>query len=91
MKRTQGNWRYEGAENGGRVLADDERKTIIHEPPCSPFNEQGMADARLIAAAPDLLEALELCLNAVRLAGWEGDFCAEKARLAIAKANGHNG
>ena len=81
-------WYYEGAENGGRVLARDERSTIIHEPPCSPFNEQGIADAKLIAAAPDLLEALGLCLNAVCLAGWEGDFCATKARAAIAKANG---
>jgi len=88
MQRTQGNWQYEGVNNGGRVIADDDRKTIIHEPPCSPFNEQEISDAKLIAAAPDLLEALELCLNAVNLAGWEGDYCAKKARSAIAKAKG---
>lgn len=46
------------------------------------------ANARLIAAAPDLLEALQLTLNAVCLAGWEGDFCSEKARAAIYKATG---
>ena len=39
-------------------------------------------------SAPDLLEALELCLNVVCFAGWEGDFCAEKARAALKKAKG---
>ena len=44
-------------------------------------NEETNANARLIAAAPDLLEALEALL--------EGDFnVAEKARAAIAKAKG---
>lgn len=31
-----------------------------------------------------LLEALKLCMNAVKLAGWEGDYCMDKARAAIA-------
>ena len=48
----------------------------------------GPANARLIAAAPDLLEALEL------LVGWEetgtplSDVCFSQARAAIAKAKG---
>lgn len=54
----------------------------------SAYAEMFEANARLIAAAPELLEALELCLHAVCLAGWEGDLCAEKARAAIAKATG---
>lgn len=40
------------------------------------------------AIKADLLEALELCLHAVKLAGWEGDYSAQKARAAIAKATG---
>jgi len=86
-------WRYEGAENGGRVLAMDARKTIIHEPPCSPFNEQAITDAMLIAAAPDMLAALQKAV--VLLAG----MCAHTPELkphdayeavsaAIAKATG---
>lgn len=42
------------------------------------------ADARLIAAAPDLLAALEVCLG--RMTG--GDFGFDMARTAIAKARG---
>ncbi len=45
--------------------------------------EEVQANARLIAVAPDLLEALEALL--------EGDFnAAEKARAAIAKAKGED-
>ena len=44
--------------------------------------------ARLIAAAPDLLEACEGLLHCMELAGWEGDFNADRARAAIAKATG---
>lgn len=50
--------------------------------------DESIANARLISAAPELLEALRLCLHAVCLAGWEGDLSAEKARAAIAKATG---
>lgn len=74
---TPGPWFYEGAECGGRVLACDDRETIIHQPPCNPWNEQVRADARLIAAAPDLLAAL-VAMNA--------DY--KKALAAIAKHDG---
>lgn len=30
-----------------------------------------------------LAEALLLCMNAVRLAGWENDYCMEKANEAL--------
>lgn len=45
-------------------------------------NESAEADARLIAAAPDLLEALEMVVNDV-MSPWY-----DKAREAIAKARG---
>lgn len=51
---TPGPWRLEPAEDGGRVLACDDRATIVHEPPASPFNPQVRADAALIASAPTL-------------------------------------
>ena len=50
----------------------------------------GAANAHLIAAAPELLEALVLCLHVVSLVGLGGDFSAEKARHAISKARGES-
>jgi len=55
--------------------------------------EQGYpveANARLIAAAPDLLEALELARDHIDMAALEVSHCkdAERIRAAIAKATG---
>lgn len=79
--RGWGNFVYQGAkfnpQQMGRLIAT-----------CEPSSrtqkdwDQVFANARLIAAAPDLLEALEDLLDAVPPA-WE---CAERARDAIAKA-----
>lgn len=46
----------------------------------------GMADARLIAAAPELLAALHDCREALRRAGADGELRVVDA--AIAKAEG---
>ena len=59
--------------------------TIRHKP-------EESANARLIAAAPDLLAALEACLPIVdahrRYALGEGDVTAMTARATIARAKG---
>lgn len=46
------------------------------------------ADALLIAAAPELLEACKMMLFNMNLAGWENDDAAIRARAAIQKATG---
>lgn len=46
------------------------------------------ADARLIAAAPELLESVQELLGCMHLANWEDDPIAIKARAALAKARG---
>lgn len=54
-------------------------------------HDESAANARLIAAAPDLLEALERCLNFIENTESEiGETlpCGEYARAAIAKAKG---
>ncbi len=57
-------------------------------------SKEGEANARLIAAAPDLLEALTLCLRFAETEANQEDACydakpaVEKARAAIAKAEG---
>lgn len=94
MDNYTGEWFYEGAEKGGRVIANDERQTIIHVPPCSPFNEQAIADAKLIAAARELLSALRYSQAAIREIREQGAPCEswdviEAMNLyAIAKAKG---
>lgn len=78
FKGTPGPWHYEGAEDGGRVLAMDDRQTIVHHPPCNPYNEQVRADARLIAASPRMYSYVESRADA-------GD---EEAKKIIAEVSG---
>lgn len=52
-------------------------------------NGEGLANARLIAAAPEMLEALEEIVSAADGDGWSQlDADLRKARAAIAKAKG---
>lgn len=48
----------------------------------------GLEDARLIAAAPDLLEALEGVCDMLKALGRDSGGAYEQARSAIAKATG---
>jgi hypothetical protein len=56
----------------------------------TPLNEQGCADQALIAAAPDLLDALQSVLASVPFPSYRGDGeleeCEQRVRAAIAKA-----
>ena len=90
MSHTPGPWKIEGHEVFG---AEGQEFVLIFD----PKTETGRSNARLIAAAPDLLEALEgllpLCES---LAGQahpkeQRDDCrACRARAAIAKARGES-
>jgi hypothetical protein len=82
-KHTPGPWRYE--EFGPNVIIKATKNPMLsvvhslyHE-----SREQMEANACLIAAAPELLEALEIALDCAGDAWW-----AEKAEAAIAKAKG---
>ncbi|CAM4031040.1 hypothetical protein [Ectopseudomonas alcaliphila] len=81
-KHTPGPWEIHKAQNG---------RTIVQVGPCAPEEYAGCAwldvsepDACLIAAAPDLLEALEAVVRVADRATVEFDM----ARAAIAKARG---
>lgn len=96
---TPGPWAVQKAEDCmGRHL-DDAVKWVVtsakHDiwistgPTWDPEHaEESEANARLIAAAPDLLESVKALLGCMSLAGWDGDPIAVKARAAIAKATG---
>jgi hypothetical protein len=52
------------------------------------WNKQQLSNARLTAAAPDMLEALQMMQGVFHLMGWENDPAAINARAAIKKALG---
>jgi hypothetical protein len=81
------------AATGYRAIIDSDGYTV-----CNP-SPMGEANARLIAAAPDLLEAVVSLLNTESAALWGARLTAanngldvayhfDKARAAIAKATG---
>lgn len=92
-KHTPGPWNYTMDKERGwdfKLTADHGKTAIVSGCGCcdSPW-VSCEADARLIAAAPELLEALELVVSFVD-AG-QGTWTVEeqnKARAAIAKAKG---
>ena len=52
MGHTPWPWMLESPEDGGRIIACDDRHTIVYEPNCSPFNEEERANAKLFFSAP---------------------------------------
>jgi len=88
-KHTPGPWYI----NPIKANANGNRRIMAEQ--CTPVAvvpDHLVADARLIAAAPDLLEALELMLDRFRdtegsHGQWEEE-ATENARAAIAKATG---
>jgi hypothetical protein len=80
MTHTKHHWQY-GTENEGYFIANGELRPDIAK------QIQSEADARLIAAAPDLLEALAEYINADSV-DEELNGRKRMARAAIAKATG---
>ena len=84
---TPGPWKW---EDDNHVLWAQGGKKVIDAAPYEGMwlaGENEEADARLIAAAPDLLEALQDCLENTG-GGWISAGVIDRARAAIAKATG---
>jgi len=92
-KHTPGPWKSErGSGDYGRNITCDNGRRIIAETICSDHE----ANAHLIAAAPDLLEALQAIKDRLEISE-ELDYllnakwlCIDDAKQAITKAEGKN-
>lgn len=101
-KHTQGTWRVRpdagawsatydarGSSAYEAVLADDEVVALVVARNDDPWSEppDTKHNARLIAAAPDLLEALQFMLDS-EVHGWDILPAQERAKAALSKARG---
>lgn len=83
-KHTPGPWFFESSGEAYEIFICDENGDVVDSVAGEVVNEE---DARLIAAAPELLEALQ---EVERKLGWIaiGSELLEKTRAVIAKATG---
>lgn len=79
---TEGPWYL---DDSGWIVTDCTAVCLISN---SELNAREKADARLIAAAPDLLEALGRIACAAECSVANQEWIAQHARAAIAKARG---
>ncbi len=91
--RTPGPWYIDADEPEAKgIPITDGAGFIADVGTLGPSDDEDRANARLIAALPELLDALEFMMRAT--AEWPGDMSAsidairDKAREAIAKAGG---
>jgi len=92
-KYTKGPWRLCAIENGHRGISSDDGKwwsfAKVAVETCNVSDGVGIANANLIVAAPELLEALEQLVKQAERHEAVGIWYDE-ARAAIAKAKGNN-
>lgn len=88
-KHTPGPWIFyadtPSTDPNWHIVTTANRMVVLANVHIEPGNETALANARLIAAAPELLEQLQEMVRLAEHEGWEG---FEKARAAIAKATG---
>ncbi|OOE15148.1 hypothetical protein BSR09_00660 [Stutzerimonas degradans] len=87
---TPGPWRAVQASNSGQVHILAEVNGYDRAISMDIWNDcdEQEANVRLIAAAPDLLEALEHCVDSLGSEFALPSECIQQARAAIAKARG---
>ena len=86
MNTTPGPWQCDRSMRY-RIVINSERANVATIP---YLDREAQANAELIAAAPELLEALRLCLDDLRMTAHCTTRGMEAARAAIAKAEGRS-
>jgi len=90
-KHTPGPWRLTDGNSDTyecRQIKSADGRSLMGDEQYYPWTPSDIEDWRLIAAAPELLEALKEALSLIEtLTPLDGDTC-RKARKAIAKAEG---
>lgn len=84
---TKGPWIIDQTPDGLEIHSESEHAHIATVEYYG-FPEQEFADAHLVSAAPDLLDALNDALCALEVCGKDFNYAMSKARAAIAKAKG---
>lgn len=91
FKGTQGPWKVVINDDNTPDIISDSGVEIAYTPTYNGDKTEQLANARLIAAAPELLEALQLCeefMSYLPSTGFDGLARIEGAREAIKKAIG---
>jgi len=91
MTHTTGPWDVlDGIPDGGGIAIGPILPTVGHIAEVTYNGGNAEANARLIAAAPELLEALEQCARLLRIGNRNNMFAeaADRADVAITKAKG---
>ncbi len=90
LKHTRAPWKFDTDNKGTYVVISD--YGVVHISDGVGQSEQREANARLIASAPELLEALQDCVESLSRLDDKDDAyrvaCLKQAREAIAKAGG---
>lgn len=100
-KATSGPWMVATADgyNANHVYAPDGKNAVaqvygitshssLEDVSQDPRWAEGLANARLISAAPEMLEALEWALVSLEFDGLENTQAGKRVRAAISKAKG---
>jgi hypothetical protein len=87
MSHTPGPWKIgTPPPNGEQTIGNSQGLMVAVA--TTGFNVPTLANARLIAAAPELLEALESMVEMVEMNGFGKAYAMDISRAAIAKARG---
>ena len=93
MSHTPGPWKLVPAKNPSYNFISAHTwhkltRVVVRMEGCGSDSKEGVANAHLIAAAPDLLDAAEKALHYMRLHKYADQAWADDLASAIAKARG---
>lgn len=93
FKHTPAPWRVipkgKSIGNGSMIFSGEKKVASVTAIADKPLSQK-IADAMLIAAAPELLEALEMMLEMSEMKGFGKSAAEDTARAAIKKAKGES-